>query len=234
MFNLKKVLEALQNGDRSSIEEIAYWLNSIHIHIHKAALKPQKEAVLKSQKESKPVFLVGTHKYLLSSADLKRVHSELKKLFYEKNDRIVNDLHLVEINFCDIFTFIETSEENTRKSCLDSVEAKPCEIFDPIENSEENRERSGIMVLQEELKSTSKILPFMEEVYPIDWLQLEDALIRMREGTSTCIVSLNEVKEIAYKDYGIQAEELDTPLNFFHDTGTIIFLSEFINFTFKG
>ena len=218
VFNLKKVLEALQNGDRSSIDEIAYWLNSIHIHIHKASPKPRKE--------SKPVFLVGTHKYLLSSSDLMRVHNELKKLFYEKNDRIVNDLHLVEVNVCNIFTPIENSDEERRKSGLHLVDAKPCEIYTPIENSEEDRERSGIIVLQEELRSTSKILPFIKEVYPNVWLQLEDALIRMREKTS--VVSLNEVKDIADKDYGIQAKELDAALDFFHDTGTIIFLSELI------
>ena len=155
-----------------------------------------------------------------------RVHNELKKLFYEKNDRIVNDLHLVEVNVCNIFTPIENSDEERRKSGLRLVDAKPCEIYTPIENSEEDRERSGIIVLQEELRSTSKILPFIKEVYPNVWLQLEDALIRMREKTS--VVSLNEVKDIADKDYGIQAEELDVALNFFHDTGTIIFLSELI------
>ena len=213
VFNLQRMVAYLDSKvvDASSkeipLEEIRYWLNSIHAHIHIST---------EEDKRTKRVFLVGTHKAPkdpkhgrpLTENDLEKVHKELKKIFYnnDEDNRSVNHLYFT----CD-----------------------GQRIFAAVENSldgEGEREASGITALQKELKAVSKVLPFLQEQYPILWLQFERGLLQLREeycrSKTPPLINLEEVQKIGL-ECGIEQPDVSHALRFFHDTGTIVCLSKF-------
>ena len=201
VFNLQHMVEYLSDkgaAQRNPLEEIRYWLNSIHAHIH----IPTEEG-----KTTKRVYLVGTHKApkegkQLKECDLEKIHDELDAVFSE-DDRTVTHLCYTGDDE-QIFVAIENS--------LDG---------------KEEREASGIIALQRELKDTCGVLPFLKEQHPIIWLRFERGLLQLREeyqGRLTPpLITLEAVQEMG-KTCGI--EEPDHALHFFHDTGTIILLSK--------
>ena len=204
VFNLQHMIKYLNDKDVAKInplEEIRYWLNSIHAHIHKP-----------TEKETKQVYLVGTHKAPkktkhgkpLSESDLKEIHVALDSVFGE-DSRAVNHL---------CYTYDHE------------------QIFSAIENSldgEGEREASGITALQNYLTKTCGDLSFLQEQYPIIWLRFERGLLQLREecrGSKTSpLIKLEEVQKMA-QTYGIEESENSHALRFFHDTGTIVWLSK--------
>ena len=212
VFNLQHMVAYLDDkvmskssGERS-LEEIRYWLNSIHAHIHIST---------EEDKSTKRVFLVGTHKApkdpkhgrSLTENDLERVHKELKKIFYDndKHNRSVNHLCFT-CNGQRIFAAVENSLDGKGE-----------------------RKASGITALQEELKVASKVLPFLQEQYPILWLQFERGLLQLREeycqSKTPPLINLEEVQKIGL-ECGIEEPDNSHALYFFHDTGTIVCLSK--------
>ena len=203
VFNLQHMVEYLSNkgaAKKNPLEEIRYWLNSIHAHIH----IPTEE-----DETTKRVYLVGTHKApkegkQLEKCDLEKIHDELHAVFSE-DDRTVG--HLCYTGDDErIFVAIENS--------LDG---------------KEEREASGIVALQRELKDTCGVLPFLKEQRPIIWLQFERGLLQRREEyrrrLTPPLITLEAVQEM-----GKDIEEPDHALHFFHDTGTIILLSKSVFF----
>ena len=209
VFNLQSMMKYLEKATKDNpLEKIRYWLNSIHAH-------------LLTGSTTKRVLLVGTHRSpkngrQLTKDDLKQVHDELEKVFYSEDKRSVTCNHLCFI--CD---------------------GKEKQIFAAVENSldkAEERAASGITTLQEELDRISKDLPFLDEQYPILWLRFERGLLQLREQyirrskRILPLVKLEEVKRMG-QAYGIEASDVDIALRFFHDTGTIVYLSKSLIYT---
>ena len=207
VFNLQHMVKYLNDKGAAKInplEEIRYWLNSIHAHIH----KPTED------KETKRVYLVGTHKAPkktkhgkpLSESDLKKIHDALDSVFGE-DTRTVNHL-CYSCDHKQIFAAIENS--------LDGA-------------GEGEREASGIAALQNDLMKICGVLPFLQKQYPILWLRFERGLLQLREeyrGSKTPpLIKLEEVQKMA-QTCCIEESDSNHALHFFHDTGTIVCLSK--------
>ena len=212
VFNLQKLVELIQSGkvEESSevLEEIRYWLNSIHAHIHSG---PEDEKM-------KRVFLVGTHmspknpkqgKHITED-ELQQIHELLENAFYNRS----GDPQ------CRFANHLQFPGPESR-------------IFAAIENSfdrSDERTVSGAEALQQKLTQTSTRLEFLKEEFPILWLRFEKLLIQLRETQQqrkvSQVVKLADVRNHALQ-CGIEGQkEIDQALLFFHDTGTIICLSK--------
>ena len=195
--NLNNLVQGNCNGkdtQNNAIQELNYWLNSIHGHC--------KMHSSRGASQHKYVFIVGTHKADVEAAQMAEIHLKLKEQF--SNKRFFDDIHLFEQGENDsIFAAIENS-------------------FDKLNQ----RQESGIEDLKKELLKASESLPFLKEVRPISWLRLEDALHQKKKETSSPIMKWQDVAEIA-KQCGVNAvNEIHIALQFFHDTGTIIYPGE--------
>ena len=201
VFDLQKMLKYIK-GNRSSddnpLEQIRYWLHSIHAHV----FPPNKGDHMRR------VCLVGTHRSPKESEEvteeqLNEINEELKKAL-ECDDRCVSHLHYTSKPE-RMFVAVENSMD-----------------------SKEDREVSGILQLQNELTKVSDKLTFLKEDFPIIWLNFEAQLIkacnsRKQKGLSV-VVPVQEVLGIASRQ-GIE-EDQHLVLEFFHDTGKIICLSK--------
>lgn len=207
VFNLQKlklIANRQEEGCSESLEEIRYWLNSIHAHIYSG---PDDEKM-------KRVFLVGTHmspKNLeqgkqITEDELEQIHKMLKKTFYYSDPRFANHLQFPGPND-RIFAAIENSYDGS-----------------------DERKASGAEALQQKLTRTSECLEFLKEKYPLLWLRFEAQLMRMREekqrGNTSQVVKLPEVIRCAQQCGIVDEEEIDLALQFFHDTGTITCLGK--------
>ena len=214
VFNLQKLVPSEQETEKEkdmekwvasekckSLEKIRYWLNSIHTHIY---TEP-------SDNEMKRVFLVGTHK---SPKDC-------------EDGRQITDVELEKIHELLLDTFYNNDTQNRYVNHLQFLGDR---IFAAIENScdgRDERETSGAEALQQALTQTSKDLKFLEEEYPLLWLGFEAKLIQMRKEEKTSqVVELSDVKECARQCGILDPEQIYLALDFFHDTGTIIWLSK--------
>jgi len=212
VFNLQKLVKLIQSGkgeeSSEALEEIRYWLNSIHAHIHSGP----------EDGKMKRVFLVGTHMspknreqgQPITEDELQQIHELLKDAFYNRS----GDPQ------CRFANHLQFPGPKNR-------------IFSAIENSfdgSDEREDSGAEALQQKLTQTSKSLKFLKEEFPILWLRFEALLIRLREAVqqrkASQVVKLTDVRNLALQCGIEDQEEIDQALLFFHDTGTIICLSK--------
>ena len=117
VFNLQRMVEHLSDNKLSGIEEIRYWLHTIHAHIHT------------EDQTDKQVLLVGTHKAPkgkpLPEDRLIAVHDKLEKIFYTEDDRSVH--HLCRTDSEQMFFAIENSldkEEEREASGITALQEK--------------------------------------------------------------------------------------------------------------
>ena len=208
VFNLQAVREALHSSNpdqHKAMEEIRYWLNSIHAHVHSIC----------SETHLKRVLLVGTHKAPKDKREIsEKDMADINKALYDRfalNSDIANDLR-----------FVYPSS---------STDGNASRVFAAVENSRDgdgeiSRRESGAVLVQKEIHDAWNDLPFKDEVYPTSWLRLEAFFKRTQEkGITTC----EEIKEVA-RNYNIgqdDEDELELALTFFHDTGTIVYFSKF-------
>ena len=213
VFNLqdmrKYVLSLKQKGSTSNsspspIEEIRYWLHSIHAHIYppdpKGKIIPDP-----CDQRHRRVILVGTHqnpdsgKSALSDSDLDMINDFFKEKVL-KDRRCVDHLHI----------------SSTTNRC-----------FVAVENSLRG-EVSGGPSLQKDLAEVASKLDFLEDEYPISWLRLERKLMHMQDSSDFMCFTEERIISIA-ESKGVNSETLGPKdaLEFFHDTGKIILLSEF-------
>lgn len=214
VFNLQRMMKYIEEEESSKvlsstpIEQIRYWLYSIHAHVF-----PPEEG-----DNMRRVCLVGTHRSPkedgrhITDEEIKKINKRLRHEFSE-DDRCINLFHYMG-------------------------ESKPKLIFAAVENSidgkeEDDRKRSGAVFLQQELKMVSKQLKFLEEDLPLIWLRFERRLIRMRESLTLeklpLFVSVEKVNNIAETQGIDDVESRDLALKFFHDTGKIVCLSKLHN-----
>ena len=205
VFNLQKMIKYITRKEPvadSPLEQIRYWLHSIHAHVF-----PPKE-----DDHMRRVCLIGTHRAPKQIEDgeeiteekMKQINNELKVL--EHDERCVSHLHYT---------------------------SNPERIFIAVENSMDSigeRELSGALQLQRELKEVSDNLTFLKEDHPIIWLNFEARLVEycnVRKSTGlSVVVPVQDVLAVASKQ-GIETEDdQHLALDFFHDTGKIIYLSK--------
>ncbi len=198
-----KIPDMLVEASRKkSLEEVRYWIHSIHSHIY----SPEKD-VTREDKKINRVFLVGTHRGDHTDEDLKKIDKLIKKELFS-DDRCCNHIHPVG-----------------KLSC-------PTDYFIPVENKIDcNHDNylhiSGTRDVQIIVKTTSTTLPFLDEYYPIKWLKFEEHLKKQMETLSTTpVMTVEGVKALAIKSNITSEDQQDLALKFFHDTGKIICISE--------
>ncbi len=195
VFNLQLLLEG-NSGDSKPIEGIRYWLNSISMYL----------PVPDEDKQSRRVFLVGTHRACITEEQLLDIDVKL-----------CDEFHHMDANI----RYVDCSFSDKRKSA----------IFSPVENSLDgkgNWKASGAKYLHEELMkiccSEKHRLDWLNDDYPVVWLDFERKLLSERRKRSNVskIVKWEKVEELAQCCSIGSRKELETAVQFFHDTGTII------------
>ena len=220
VFNLQTMIEYIEaeeskasdtivGGDAtrtspSPIEQLRYWLYSIHAHI----FPPNEGDTMRR------VCLVGTHKFpqwkrQISEDDIKKIDKRLKCEF-KRDERCVNMFHYMGPSKAkQIFTCVENSVDGKKQ---------------------EDREKSGALCLQKELKLVCNQLKFLDEDHPLIWLRFEHGLIKMRQNLvqkkRPLFVSVDEVLKLAESQGVDDAESQKLALNFFHDTGKLVYLGK--------
>ena len=243
VFNLRHVIQYLEQKSQQSVpsamkvanpfEEIRYWLHSIHAHTLPAV--PGKE-----KKSMRNVCLVGTHAHSLPAipGKWKRL---LKNAFFvvthralpdTSKGRAIEDEELQNINDLIIE---EICSDDRCSSHLHFMGPNCDRVFIAMENSidgkeEEDREASGAKALQAEIKIMSQNLPFLREKYPVIWLRLDIELSRLKETLkqkkSCLVVKVEEVHKIATQCGITDHDGQQLALEFFHETGKIVYLSK--------
>ena len=220
VFNLQNMVKYLKNKDSKSgdddvlnpLEEVRYWLHSIHAHIY----PPDEDERGRDEKMSR-VCLVGTHRAPKDQEQGSEITEDelntVDELLREElllDDRCVDHIHCME-GRKRIFVAVENS--------IDRKDAK-------------DREESGAKLLQHKLKSISSHLIFLKEDYPIVWLQFESELMRQREyqkqRSLSMVVKLEELQRWAHQQGIATPEAQNLAFQFFHDTGKIVYLSKCI------
>ena len=202
VYNLTSLVQNHCVEKQKAIEELEYWLNSIHAHTKMHIDSVKQKASMNLQKY---VFLVGTHKAEVTADQMDEINKKLQDQFSTK--RFFDDIHMYEEKD-NIFAAVENS-------------------FDKLSQ----RVDSGINGLKSELLKATKVLPFLEELRPISWLRFENALLQRRkqmDDASPPVMKLQDVTDIA-KQCGMyvdQPNDVHIALQFFHDTGTIIYPSK--------
>ena len=211
---LFKIPEML-NDSRKTIEEVRYWIHSIHAHIYPPdkTTKGEDEAINR-------VFLVGTHRdeQALSEREFEKIN-ELIRSKLIRDPRCANHIYPLKVpGYGDAF-------------------------FIPVENSidvthEEYLVHSGTKCLQDEIKNVyedPERLPFLHEYYPIKWLHFEQDLELMSKARNPPIAKMEEVEEIANnsqiefkKKIDEKLPEFEVAIRFFYDAGKFFFLSELV------
>ncbi len=188
---------------KKSLEEVRYWIHSIHSHIY----PPEKDVTIEDKKINR-VFLVGTHRGDHTDEDLEIIDELINEELIE-DDRCCNHIHPVG-----------------KLSC-------PTNYFIPVENKIDHTHGkdylrdSGTKDVQTIVKTTSKTLPFLDESYPIKWLKFEERLKKQMETLSTTpVMTVEGVKALAIKSNITSEDQQDLALKLFHDTGKIICISE--------
>ena len=195
VFNLQSVIKAIEAPDeknKRALEEIWYWLNSIHAHIHR--LGPEPDTL-------KRILLVGTHRgeETLNKDDMQSIDKKLKQ--YIEGTPLYNDMYRAGGDVW--FAAVENSIDGEK---------------------ERDRQESGASSLQVSIRDAWNDLPFKNEEYPSTWLLFEEYLHQKRHMAHP-IVSADSIKSIANEKFGIEDEDLELALGFFHDTGTITYPS---------
>ena len=202
VFNLQVLRGSLcsEHRRKQALEEILYWLNSIHAHIYD------------SDRSHKTVLLVGTHRAPngvapLTDEDLLSIDEAFIDEF-ARHRSIQNNVYRADPSGKFWFAAVENSMDG-------------CE--------ESDRKGSGASSLQEAIHCAWNNLPFKKEEYPTTWLRFEAFLndIRTRE---TPIVNAETIRQTAREEYGIgeeNKEDVELALGFFHDTGTIVYPSKY-------
>ena len=205
VFKIPELLENKGKKENVHFEEIRYWIHSINAHIY----PPEKDKNNEDKTISR-VILVGTHSEAKSEEDLNSIEKLLNKLRWDR--RCVN--HLIEL-------------KSLNPAC-------PYNNFIPVENSydiektkDQYLKKSGTDIVQESIKKLFKKLPFLNEDYPIKWLNFKERIEAME--SSSPVITMEELISLAEKSLltNDQLKGQDAAIRFLHDSGKIRCLSKF-------
>ena len=208
VFNLQVLRDALKDTTQATqraLEEIQYWMNSIHAHIHKMGPEPLRR-----------VMLVGTHccpkegstkhpQPPITDEQLHQIDKKLQEIF--EGSPVINNI------FKTSETWIAPIENSL--------------------DGDKDRENSGAAKLQRAIHDAWNELPFKKEVYPTTWLRFE-AYLQRRQQSGEQIEKAVIIKEAGREQFGIGEEnegDIEMALGFFHDTGTIVYPRKCLLFT---
>ena len=164
----------------------------------------------------KNVCLVGTHRAPPDKSKGRRIEDEKLKE--------INDLIMKEI--CD---------DDRCSSHLHFMGPDGDRVFIAVENSIDGKEMkdrkaSGAKALQEEIKAASQNLSFLREEYPVIWFRFDSELTRFKESLKrkkfSLVVKVEEVLKVATQCGITDPEGQLLALEFFHETGKIVYLSK--------
>ena len=200
VFNLQKMIQYIIKGKQEDtdnpLEEIRYWLHSIHAHVF-----PPKEG-----DHMRRVCLVGTHRAPqeceeLSLEQLKLIDNELKSLEHDK--RCVSHVHYTT-DPERMFVAVENSIEDPELSGVLQL-------------------RGELKGISDNLPFLKEDYPIIWLNFEAQLVETCDA--RKRRGKSV-VVPVQEVLDIAYQLGLEEDEDQRLALQFFHDTGKIVCLGE--------
>ncbi|KAF3980785.1 MAG: hypothetical protein HFP76_00290, partial [Methylococcales symbiont of Iophon sp. n. MRB-2018] len=208
VFKRPDMLEHIQHHSSAKYDplgDICYWIRSIHAHTY-------SRSDIKTE-ESRRVLLVGTYRDRLP--DVAENVKEIDKFIEEK---LIRDPHKPYIDYV--------------YPMYDSPSA--CRFIIPVENSidiESNSESylqaSGTKYVQDTVKVISKSLPHFNEQHPIKWLKFEDHLQeKCLARKSTPVMMIKEAKELAVKSGITDEKQQELALQYFNDTGKLVWLSK--------
>ena len=205
VFNSRIFLDMLNAKDKDSHRHIQYWFNTISAYTKKFEGERGKE-------RKPPVILVGTH-----CGPYEKDGEAVFERISEEDEKIKRD----EL---DAFYF---TGDNRKRYISHFVKGPLEERFQFVECSLENEKESGAESLKKVIEETADSLPFMDEEYPMKWLQFQE---RLQEEPG--LRKLEAVEKMA-QELGLSKEARDLALPFFHDIGVItmpgIDLIEFLN-----
>ncbi len=178
VFNLRDMLNYLREGKSqplsyNPVEEVRYWLHSIHSHIY----PPEKDKREKDELQRR-VLLVGTHRNPGQGKEVTENYCKKINEFFEEN--ILKD-----------------------ERCVDHIRTVSGQCFIAVENSCSDPIESGAKIVRDTLHDVKSDLQFLSESYPISWLRFESRLIdlKKRPNQKMC-VQVEEVRKIA-EDIGV-------------------------------
>ncbi len=198
VFKIPDIL--VEASRKKSLEEVRYWIHSIHSHFY---------PLLKEDEKFNRVLLVGTHRGDHTDEDLKEIDKLIKNEL-RSDDRCIN--HIRSFN-------------NNNLSCQTNYFIP---VDNKIDHKKKNYlHRSGTRDVQIIVKEMSTRLPFLYEYHPIKWLKFEERLKEKKKTLSTTpVMKVEEVKALAIRSNITSEYEQKLALNFFHDTGKIICICE--------
>jgi hypothetical protein len=192
----EKTQQEIEERERA-LDEVRYWLNSIHAHIHKTGSREPQHL--------KRVILVGTHR---SPPDLPPItEEELGQI-----DKLLGEIYKGTPIFNDMFSAGD-------ELWLAAVENS--------QDGADKRKESGAASVQQAIRKCWEELDYEKEAYPTTWLRFEAYLQRQRgSDVKVKIVDAESVRQAARERFGIGGEDerdIELALRFFHDTGTIVY-----------
>ena len=183
MFLKRKGQPSSSGEDQTNpVEEIRYWLHSIHAHIY-----PPEETQRDRDEHDRRVLLVGTHR-------------SPGKTDQEIREDDFNDINLV---------LEEEIIEDDR--CANHVRTVSSRYFISVENSLSDPEMSGATQLRKTLTEIKGQLKFLDEVYPLSWLRFESRLIEMKKdpSQSRCLLETEMLKIAQSKGVPVPEDALE-------------------------
>ena len=191
VFNLQDMKKYLKQkgqpdssseGDTNAVEEIRYWLHSIHAHIY-----PPEETLRDLDEHDRRVLLVGTHRspdqneQKIKEEDFVAINSEFENEII-KDDRCANHVRMVSSKY-----------------------------FISVENSLSDPEMSGATQLRKTLTEIKGQLKFLDEVYPLSWLRFESRLLEMKKdpSQSRCLLETEMLKIAQSKGVPVPEDALE-------------------------
>ncbi len=187
-----KIPDMLKASYMESLEEVRYWIHSIHSHFYQLS---------EEDKKFNRVLLVGTHRDG-NDKDLEKIDELINKELCS-DGRCCNHIRSFNNLSCRTKYFIPVENE------IDC-------------NKKNYLRRSGTRDVKIIVKEMSTTLPFLDEYYPIKWLKFEERL----KLSTTPVMKVEGVNALAKRSNITSEDEQKLALNFFHDTGKIICISE--------
>ena len=201
VFRIPDMLDYLDKKSKyNPLNDFRYWIRSIHAHISSVQEDDDK------QKPFQRVLSVGTHRGDSTKTRLKDINNHIyENLILTDDKKYINH----------IFSMPEKKAEINH--------------FVPVENSIDHKtdsylQDSGIADVQDRLKIMSESLSFLQNFYPIKWLNFSEQLKRLKYQKLVPIGNMKELKKIAVKCGIVEEDEQKLVLKFFHFTGRINYL----------
>ena len=198
VFNLQSVIKAIEAPDEKNkrvLEEIQYWLNSIHAHIHR--LGPEPDTL-------KRILLVGTHRGEMIEDDIMKIIDK-KLIQYIEDSPLYNDMYRAggKVWFAAVENSLD-GEEEREESGASSLQVSIRDAWNDLPFK--NEEYPSTWLLFEEYLHRQRDM-------------------HQHNNNIVSVASIKSIARREYGIGEDSDEDAELALGFFHDTGTIIYPS---------